>query len=301
MNVQAGLFVLLAGLLYGSVTIASRFCLGQFDPITFSAIRLIITGLLYWFVQFIVFKGKKIPKDKTLWKKGAFVGIFGDGVPTILMISGMTYLSSGMASTLYTLFPVVIALLSPVFLPEEKLGGKKIVGVVISFCGALLLAGMGETGLENSGENGLPGYLLLGASILCGALITIYSRRKMIEYDVFQAVSVRVPFAALLSTPLAFWAEGFDLSRVNAVGLWIMIGSAVVMFFGFMIGFHMVKEFGAMAASMPTYISPVVATIGGYLLLSEKITLIMLAGMVLILAGVVIINSRNTGKEILQT
>jgi drug/metabolite transporter (DMT)-like permease len=54
--------------------------------------------------------------------------------------------------------------------------------------------------------------------------------------------------------------------------------------------FYNVKRFGATAAAMTLYIVPVVATLGGALVLGEEITSGMLGGMALIVCGIAILN-----------
>jgi drug/metabolite transporter (DMT)-like permease len=44
---------------------------------------------------------------------------------------------------------------------------------------------------------------------------------------------------------------------------------------------------------MPTFVIPLVATLGGALLLGEHVTPGMLAGIVLILAGIALVNQRS--------
>ena len=53
---------------------------------------------------------------------------------------------------------------------------------------------------------------------------------------------------------------------------------------------------GATVASTVTYLLPVVAIVLGVLVLSEKITVLMLAGIVLILAGVTLARNRSHGE-----
>jgi len=54
--------------------------------------------------------------------------------------------------------------------------------------------------------------------------------------------------------------------------------------------FYNVKRFGATAAAMTDYIIPVVASLGGVLLLGEQMTGGMIIGMLLIASGLALIN-----------
>ena len=84
---------------------------------------------------------------------------------------------------------------------------------------------------------------------------------------------------------------GVDLSGVDTRGYLALIYAALVgTFSGLMLSFYNIKRFGATAASMPTYVIPVVASLGGALVLGERITPGMLVGMALIAAGIALIN-----------
>jgi drug/metabolite transporter (DMT)-like permease len=60
-----------------------------------------------------------------------------------------------------------------------------------------------------------------------------------------------------------------------------------------LLAFYNIKRFGATAAAMTLYVIPVVASVGGILVLGEKITEGMLVGISLIIVGVALINRRR--------
>ncbi|MEJ2486254.1 MAG: EamA family transporter [Anaerolineales bacterium] len=59
-----------------------------------------------------------------------------------------------------------------------------------------------------------------------------------------------------------------------------------------LMSFYLIKEFGATPAALTAYVTPVVASIGGALLLDEQITGGIIAGMVLIIGGIALINRK---------
>jgi drug/metabolite transporter (DMT)-like permease len=64
-------------------------------------------------------------------------------------------------------------------------------------------------------------------------------------------------------------------------------------FGGLILFLYTTQRFGATAASLTSYVLPVVAAVGGVLFLDETITRVMLAGMALIIAGIAILNRRE--------
>ncbi len=60
-----------------------------------------------------------------------------------------------------------------------------------------------------------------------------------------------------------------------------------------MLAFYNIQRFGATASAVTAYVIPVVASIGGVLILDERITGAMLIGLVLIVGGIALINQRT--------
>ena len=98
--------------------------------------------------------------------------------------------------------------------------------------------------------------------------------------------------ATLVTLPVISIVFGFDLADVEASG-WFALGygSLVGTVFAYMLYFYTIQRFGATDAALTTYVVPVVATVGGVIVLGETVTGIMMIGMVIILAGIAIINS----------
>jgi drug/metabolite transporter (DMT)-like permease len=179
------------------------------------------------------------------------------------------------------------------FLPEEPLTGRKIVGVVTALSGALLLVLLGETGLPSVIQSSPIGYVLVFSAMVCGSATTVYARKFMKNLDTIQVTSVRIFVAALVVIPYSALVAGFDLSRVDQQGYFALGWASLAgTFLAMLIAFYNIQRFGATAAAMTAYVIPVVASIGGYLLLDEQITKGMLAGMSLIVIGIAIINQR---------
>ncbi len=177
------------------------------------------------------------------------------------------------------------------FLPDERLSPLKAAGVALALAGAVLLIVLGESGLPDVGRANPLGYVLVLVAIVSGSSMTIYARKYMRDYDYLDVASVRMFVAALAVMPLSLLLVGLDLSNVDARGYAVLVYAALVgTFLGIMLAFYNVKRFGATASAMPLYVIPVVATLGGALLLGEQITAGMLAGMALIALGIALIN-----------
>ncbi len=289
MNIKALPYVILLGLFFGSSLVVSRFNIAQFEPSTYIGIRMFIASLMSLLVYAIA-TGRRVPRDIALWRRAGLLGIFGTALPMTAVVTSLQYHSSGVASLLLATGPALTVVLAHFTLPDELLNRRKVIGVSLALAGALLLALSGEDGLPNVSRADPTGYLLVGIGIVSSSIMIIYARRKLSGYDAFDVGSVRLFTTALFMLPYSLLTAGFDVSAVDGAGIAGLIYAAVVgTFLGFMLSFYTIKRFGATPTVMTTYIIPIVAGVGGVLLLGEEITGTMLVGMVIIVGGIALL------------
>lgn len=293
MTIQALPYIIILGFFWGSTLIASRFSVGQFHPTTYIGLRLTLASLGHIAV-YALSRQRHWPRDKQVWRHAILLGVLGTAVPMTTIVSSLQYLSSGIASILLTTNPALTIIFAHFFLQDESLTKRKAFGVVLALSGAALLAIRGETGLSDIEQNSLLGYLFIAIAMLAGSSMTIYARKYMQKMDAFDVASIRMFVAALVVMPLSAVFVGFDLSPVTVTG-YLALGYAAIIgtFLGMMLSFYNIKRFGATASAMTSYVMPIVTGFGGWLLLDEQITAGMLVGVVLIIAGIALINRKS--------
>ena len=233
------------------------------------------------------------PRDPVLWRRAALLGIMAPAIPMTAIVTSLNYQSSGVTSMLLTTGPAFTVLMAHFALPDERLTWRKTLGVTLALGGALLMAVLGESGLPDVSRASPVGYILVLGAMLFSGIATIYSRTALQPYDAIDVASIRMLAATLIITPLSLLTVGFDLSRVTTPGYLALLWAALTgTFGGLLMAFYIVQRFGATTSTLVTYIIPIVASIGGVLLLDETITPGMLAGMALILAGITQLNER---------
>lgn len=290
MSIQALPHILFLGILYGTTLLAGRFSIGQFEPVTFIGLRLVLASIGFLLV-ILLSPAYSWPRGKDTWKHSLVLSIFGTALPMTLLVASLKYQSSGVTGILITLGPCLTVLMAHFFLPGEQLTWRKLLGVIIAFSGVILLMALGENGLPDMTEPNPIGYLLVILAITSGSSATIYVRKFMQGMDVMGVATARVILAALLIMPIAIFYIGMDFSVVTRQGF-LALGWAAVAgtFLAVLVAFNTIQRFGATASAMAVYITPVIASIGGVLLLHEQVSPGMLGGMALILLGIAIIN-----------
>lgn len=270
-----------------------RMSVGQFMPITFIALRLLIAGLGSLIVYAFIKDTYPIPINKKVWGHATVLGILGTAIPLASVAISLQYLSSGITSILLTLTPAITVILAHLFTKDEKLSATKSAGILLAFGGTTFLALMNETGLPDQKAVNHLGFFLVLIACISTSSSTVYARRFMQGLGTFNVNSIRIIMAATVMIPISVIFEGFSLENVNHTGLFGLFYSSVIgTFFAYFIGFSNIKHFGATNSAMVSYILPIVAGITGWLFLDEQITLEMLAGGIMIVSGIIIINRR---------
>jgi len=293
MTLQALPYVSLLGFLFGSTLIASRFSVGQFEPVTYIGLRLTMASLGHAAVYTLA-RRRRWPTGRRLWRHAVVLGVLGTALPMTAIVTSLQYQSGGITALLITTSPALTVLLAHFFLSDEALTLRKSAGVALALGGAALLALRGESGLPDVSQASPVGYGLVLLAMVLGSSMTIYARKYMRDLDAFDVASVRMFAAALSIMPVSALSAGFDLHAVDGQGYLALVYAAMVgTFAGFILAFYTIQRFGATASAMTAYVIPVVTGIGGVLVLGETVTPAMLVGMGVILSGIAIINQSS--------
>lgn len=291
MSPKALPFISLLATFWGTSLVVSRFALGQYDSLAYIALRILIAGLAYLVITSISRK-RRFPRGWDIWKQGTILGIFSTAVPMTGIVSSLQYQSSGVTSLILTLSPAITVLLAHFFLADEKLNMRKALGIGLALSGGAFLILLGENGLPDVSQSDPRGYLLALSAVIIGSFMVVYIRRNMQHLDSYDVSSIRMWVAGFVMLPIAFFVSGFDLSRVDGVGVAALIYAGLVgTFAGMLLDFYNIKRFGATASAMVSVLIPIVAIVTGTLLLGEVITPVMIVAMVLIIGGVAVLNT----------
>lgn len=296
MHTKAFPYIGLLGFLWGSNLVVARVGVNQFDPMIFVGLRLVISSLAFILVYTFSTR-RSIPTDRKLWLTATFLGVVSTAIPMTMMLTSLTYQSSGVTALLITTAPAFITVAAHFFLPDEQMNGRKALGVLLALLGAALVVVRGESGLPDVAQGNPIGYGLVIVALLFETAGTIFIRKRMQQFTAFDVTAVRLTVAGITIMPLALLLRGFDLSQVTNSGWLSLIYTALFgAFAAQIVAFTITKRFGATAFSLTSYIIPVVAGTIGVLWLDERITPWMMLGLVLIGGGILLINGRRSLK-----
>lgn len=292
MTIRALPAVLLTATLFGSTLVASRFSVGEFDPLVYIAIRLVIASLC--FVLIYRWREKRpFPTDRVLWLRASFLGVYGTAINLWAIVFSLQYLSAGTASIFMTLIPAAIIFLAQFFLPDERLNLRQWIGVTLAFLGAITLAISGESGIPDVSSADPRGYILMFIAIVTVSTSSIFARIYLRDYPSTDVASIRMFTAMIVFVGAALIFADVDLTQISAQAYFATLYAALTgTFGGFFAQFYTIQKYGAVPAAMINYTMPIVAGIGGVLVLGETLTSSLIAGFLIILMGIILSQKR---------
>jgi drug/metabolite transporter (DMT)-like permease len=220
----------------------------------------------------------------------AFMAITNAIVPWVAIAWGEERISSGLASILNSTTTLWTAIIIYWAMPSERPSIVNYIGVVLGFAGVVILV-LPDLTTHGVSANFFGTMAVLVAS-LSYALNAIYQRTRMRNVSVFDISIGQLAAATVFAIPLAIpslpsvhvaWQS---LAAVLALGA---AGTGVA----YLLYYFVMNSLGAVRAAGVTFLVPITAVFWGVILLHETVTLAIVVGMVVILAGILLTNLRR--------
>ena len=286
---------------WGSTYLAIRFGVETIPPFILGGTRFLVAGLILTAVSRL--RGAPAPKPAE-WKAATISGVFmvvgGNG----LVCWAELYVPSGLTALLVATVPlwlVAIARLGP---DREVARPLEVLGLVLGLGGVIVLVGgsNSEVGVGGaSSDQVLLGALVILAASLSWAIGSMYKpaggpfpRLRCTETGLTMAAGG----AVLLLIALGTGEFGrLSLGDISARSWWSLV---YLTLFGSIVAFSaymwLLRNVRPAAAGTYAYVNPVVALFLGWWLANETFTLPMLAGTVIIVAAVVLVQRGRAPK-----
>lgn len=246
-------------------------------------------------VVFILFKDKNLFKVK-LKDLPLFIGaaVFSIILFNFSYYKTMSLTSLSVAAVLLYTAPFFVVIISA-FLFEERLNVKKVCALFVAFVGCLFVSGIFDS------QNRITlAAIIFGLLTGFGyALYTIFSRILIDKgYDTFTITFYTFLFSAILCLPLINISSTFSVMFSSKTALFTIVLMAL---FNTVIPYILYTKglLGVEASVAPIIatLEPVVATVTGIIVYSEKLTFSGALGIVLVLGSVVILNLKVNKNE----
>lgn len=274
-------------LIWGTTYLALRIAVLHFPPFLFVVIRQLCSGMLLATLAF-VFAGAKWPSRQNV-KRQAIAGFLMITLGNGLVAYAEVLIPSGVAAIICSLMPMMVIVINLTVNREERPTLPIIIGVLVGLIGIVMI--FGEHISEFSKLEYQVGIFLIFAAVIAWAGGSVWLKKRNTEGNLFLNTALQMLFGGIWLIPFTLLFD--DLTHVS----WSMeagLSLAYLIVFGSVIAYacfsYTLRTLPMTILSLYAYVNPVVAVILGWLVLNEKLNLMITLSIGVTIAGIYIVN-----------
>jgi drug/metabolite transporter (DMT)-like permease len=279
---------------WGTTYLFIRIALETIPPLLLTAFRFVIGGAIILGVAKL--RGEVIPRDARTLANLALVGFLMVAVGNLSVVWAEQWVPSGLAALLVATAPFWMAIIE-MFRPQgERLNLRSGIGMLIGFAGvAMLVTPAGSGGAWSVGF--LLGALAIQIGSLGWQLGSARGKYNLRHVPLLASAGLQMLSGGVIVTIIGFaLGEGprFVLNpRTFGALLYLTLVGSVIAYSAYVFALAHMRT---THTSLYAYVNPVVAVFLGWLVLDEPLTWISVAAMVVILAGVALVQTSGRGR-----
>jgi drug/metabolite transporter (DMT)-like permease len=273
--------LVLLGAIWGASFLFMRIAAPSFGPVALVEVRMLIGGL--FLLPLLALRGGLGALREHVGRI-ALVGVLNSTAPFLLITYAMLTLTTAMGSVLNATVPMWTALVAALWLQEHPRPSQW-VGLAVGAAGVLVLVGDRldfDPAGAGWGETVAIGAALLGM-LLYGISANV-AKRTLAGVPTLATATGSQIAAAILLAPAAIWYWPVQSPSTNDWAAAVVLG-VLCTGFAYVLYFRLIARIGAMRAANVTYLIPLFATVYGTVFLVEPVTLRLLIGGAIVLAG----------------
>ena len=264
-----------------------RIAVGELTPATLVFLRTGIAALIL--LPFVVGRGGLHEIGNRWVPLIAFAAIEIAG-PWFFLSSAEQHITSALAGLLISAVPLVGVVIATALGNREHLELGSLTGLLIGLVGVALIVGFDLRASDGGALIQMVG-VVVGYAVAPAILARYLSGVRSVT-----VIGVSLGLCALGYAPAAAlqWPHfAPSLAAIGSVAVLAVVCTAIA----FLLFFRLIAEIGPVRATVITYVNPAVAAILGVLVLHENLTVGMLFGFALVLAGSVLATRRRAPAE----
>lgn len=286
----------ITSVVWGTTWVASKIGVAEMPALQMAYIRQFFGGMIF-VVFFMLYKKLSFP---TLQQFGwllimaLLMFVMANGLSTW----SLNFIPTGLSSLIGALYPLSVVIIEMVFFKSRNM-------TILTFAGLFLgITGIGIVFYENAFHHRPEGFLF-GVSLSVVAMLswsvgTVIIARKKVNINPYYAtgwqmlISSAVLFIVAETTQPTVALQHIS-STAWCVITYLVLAGSILSFVAFI---YSMKKLPAAISSLYAYINPLVAMVTAAIVLHEKLTMNILWGAIVTLAGVFLVNySIKRSKE----
>jgi len=291
-------YFVLISIFWGASFIAINISLKAFSPFLAACLRVGISAAITG-IFIAISKNIKLP-NRSISFQTILNGMVGLGLPWAFLFWGSQYVAPALCSIINASVPIFTVIFAAIIVSsaQDKMTWNKCIGVMIGFIGILIIFAPFIS--KNSMQSTLGLLAVVGMAFFYGLSIAWFKRLSphltaftSIFLESIGALIVLIPIAVIYGTKHYYIKDVPMLQPILAI-LYLSIGSTVIAFSLF---FWIIKKEGSVEAASVTYMIPITAILIDLIFLKKWIGHHALLGMLVVFAGIKLINRTRVTEE----
>lgn len=255
-------------------------------------IRILISGSIYLlYLRYSKLEFRYKGRDLALL---LLLGFLSVPVNQFSFLYGVRYTTATSAAILYSTSPVIVLLLSGIYL-KERITLPKIIGTILAFAGVLVIV------LDKGpriGISDMKGDFFVSIAVLAWSHYIVLGRKVILKYGALNSTIFAALAGSAMFLPIGLWSSvGYSYSSISG-SLWLEVIylSIITSIVGYILWYSALSKIEASKVAVFANGQPVVTAILGYIFLKQGISLAFTVGAVTTIAGVLITQLRQKSK-----
>lgn len=278
-------------IIWGTTYFAILIGLETIPPFIMASIRFLVAGAVLLIIAAL--------RGEDMWVPGIYKNIL---LGIVILTGGQgslfwaeQYISSGYAAILVSTLPLWYVLLDRKNWNSYFKNKLILTGLILGFCGILLLFKKNIDASAGTGVLQLFGLLAVLVACICWAAGTLYYKNHVNKSSMFLNLGWQLVGGFLSSLLVSFLSgelTGFSFAGVSMhswlATMYLAVAGSLVAFIAF--NWLMTVRPAAIVGTY-AYVNPVIAVLIGWLMANESITALQIVGMFIILLSAFLVNS----------
>ena len=266
MDLKSTIMLLLLAAVWGGSFFFGEVALSEVPPLTITLHR------VFWALPILALvvrhQGLSVPRSLKVWRAYLVMGALNNAIPFSLIFWGQTQIDSGLASILNATTAMFAAVVAGIFLKNEPLTPKKIIGAALGIAGVAFI--MGPSALTEFNPGNLAQLAILGAT-LSYAFAGVWGKTALSGQPPLVNAFGMLVGSTVLMIPIALVANGFPTLSLSS-GVWgALLGmSALSTALAYVLYFAILARAGASNLLLVTLLIPPFAIALGVMFLGER-------------------------------
>jgi O-acetylserine/cysteine efflux transporter len=273
--------MLLLAVMWGLSIPVTKLGLQSLPPLTLTALRFVIAVPL---LMIFVLGRPRMPLQALLPIAG--LGVLGIGVGQVAQTLGVMDTSASLATIISATIPVFIVVFAAVRL-KQSISSRQKLGLFAAFTGIAMVALADGKGFDDLFRSSAIGATFVLLSAIAIAFYYVWSVELTNQYGTATVAAWSTAFGLLALLPSAGW----EISCAPFVITWEAIAAAVylgaaVTVAGLFLWLNTLRVVPARIAASVQFLQPIVGVAASAAIFGDKMGTLVIAGVILVLAGV---------------